>query len=128
MKLTRTRGFLREEWTSDNFFDGEPMPPDAPGIYLIVLVVVRPPSRRRTYRVMYVGMSTRLKRRLLRHEVMEKVRDEVALHRCLTGSDLTVVCPTFFFRPCAENLRGQERDLIRQFNPPLNLIGKIPHP
>jgi hypothetical protein len=66
------------------------------------------------YKIAYIGMSTRIARRFFNHHALDVIQKSGAHY-----------VQTWFKRVPKDQLRDQERELIRKYDPPLNLIGKV---
>jgi hypothetical protein len=106
---------LKDELQSDDWFSPDTYcnffkeVTEGPAVYLFLL------HKTETYTdalIAYVGMSTCLDQRLASHNILPD------LHK-------PGFWPMRWFKPIAEqNLRGVERDYIRKFDPPWNIVGR----
>jgi excinuclease UvrABC nuclease subunit len=111
-----TRQWLLENgWRSpDVYYDDEcDAIPDSPGVYAVTLQWYE--ERKPRFEIAYIGMSMRLKTRVTyRHEACVALDDEC---------DGPKYVLRFFRRADASDVRQLELDLIRGFQPRLNIIG-----
>lgn len=64
------------------------------------------------FKIAYIGMSKRLSRRFANHHALRMVKETERYYQ------------TWFKHVHPDALRVEERNLIRKYDPPLNLIGK----
>jgi len=108
--------FDLDKWKTPNTYDGDSFAslPNGCGIYLLVQVQTR--DSEFSYRVLYVGQSINIARRLTGHDV--KTMCDAWVEK---GSYVRV-----YFRRCSRNeLRIREKNLIKLLNPPFNLQHRV---
>jgi hypothetical protein len=113
--MTTQEALYDEGWRSPDTYDPEFSElPEAPAVYLVAAIqlwpgVNGPPH----FEVAYVGMSENVSQRLDRsHAAMTRIEEEG-------------LWPKRFFKMCEKSeLRRVERQLIRFYQPRLNIIGK----
>lgn len=103
-------------WRTPDSYRWFESPPDAPGIYLFLRISGLFEPDKRASRVMYVGMSTCIAQRLTGHPIPPQIRLDQS-HEMLA---------TWFRRFPANQIRAREREHIRRFKPPFNIIGRAP--
>lgn len=85
--------------------------PKGSGIYLFVWV--RWIGTEIKHDILYVGQSTNIAQRMIRHDIKELCEQQYDYVRV-------------YFRRCPQNkLRTRERNLIRRLNPPFNLQHRV---
>ena len=105
---------IKDGWKSPNTYGGEfGVVPCSAGVYLFTITDM---SYSKPMKwgglVAYVGMSKNLSKRVSAHPTKRKI------------DKLDLSLKVWFLPACADQIRDLERDLIRRFNPPWNLIGK----
>jgi hypothetical protein len=108
------RTFNTEGWLTPNSYSNNfASLPKRPGIYVLVRATWYPTI---SHRVLYVGMSTNIAKRLDGHEIKAMCDKEDG------KNDYVQV----YFKTCPpEALRARERRLIKRFNPPFNLQHRV---
>lgn len=108
-----TDTLMTNGWKTPNTYDGASFSalPPAPGVYLLLHINIRlgDPDFGKE-RVLYVGMSKNLAKRLLTHEVLYAVPG--------------LYIQKWFIEKPLEDLRIFEREMIEHFDPPFNIIGR----
>lgn len=107
--IFRVADLLGEEWKTPNTYgrDFEPLG-NFPAVYAIASF-----DEKYNCRIAYIGMSAKIAKRFNNHHALEHVRQKSAYYQ-------------IWFKPvAAEDLRKEERRLIQEYDPPLNLIGKV---
>jgi excinuclease UvrABC nuclease subunit len=100
-------GFNPEEWFSPETYKDNFAPlPFGPGIYLFCQIDWNPKPV--IFRPLYVGMSRNIALRCRGHEIKSLLPDDEYIRT--------------YFQPHNENLREIERQYIRAYNPPFNII------
>ena len=105
---------IKEKWKSPDTYNREfsPLPTES-GVYLFTLIdLFDYKSNPRVGLVAYVGMSKNILKRISSHPTKRKIEK------------LNLYTKTWFLPYPEEETRNLERELIRRFNPPWNLIGK----
>lgn len=103
----KPREFNLNGWFTERCYSSERFAPipKGPGLYALLDFDVS--SQPLTWRVLYIGMSKNIRRRLRTHAIF---------------AELNKVIDVFvYFKPLNENLRTTERGLIKKFNPPYNI-------
>ena len=113
--MTTQKALYDEGWRSPDTYDPEFSElPEAPAVYIVAAIQLWPgvhgPAH---FEVAYVGMSENVSQRLDRN------------HAALTRIEEEGLWPKRFFKVCEKSeLRGAESQLIRLYQPRLNIIGK----
>lgn len=105
------KGLIADGWVTQDTYSKEFAPLiDGPAVYLFLL------HEREEYRkaiVAYVGMSDRLRRRIATHNILPLLQKPG-------------YWPMTWFRPVPRKLlRETEREYIRRFDPPWNIVGRV---
>ena len=101
--------FNHEEWlTPDTYWSNYAQLPETSGIYMFCQVNIN--GKERTFKPLYVGMSQNIAKRCRGHEIKRLLPDDEFIRT--------------YYREANENLRAIEREYIRAFNPPFNIIGR----
>jgi hypothetical protein len=103
---------IGEEWKTPNSYAKEFAPlGDFSAVYM--LVVHEDWRSGMGFQIAYVGMSARLSKRFHSHSALDHIRSTKKY------------CQIWFKPIDKSHLREEERRLIREYDPPLNLIGKV---
>ena len=112
MASRTARPFLLDGWLTPNSYgqDYAPLPKGA-GIYAFTYFVFDIDDIHEF--ILYVGMSTNIAQRVANHNLLPKLRSK---HRFVA---------VYFFPLHRSSIREKEREFIRKFKPPYNIIGRI---
>lgn len=102
--------FKPSVWLTPNTYDHNFSEPSGSGIYLLCKRTVNP-NESNGYKILYVGMSSNLKKRLEGHPILLELQEKF--------EDVVI-----FFRRYKINVRRLERAFIHHFNPPFNIMGR----
>jgi excinuclease UvrABC nuclease subunit len=103
--------FNPHSWLTPNTYNGNFAYPSGRGIYVLAARKIDYEKKKVRHKILYVGMSLDLRRRLSGHAVLLELRDRFG--------DVVI-----FFRNYKSDLRKLERHFIHLFNPPYNIIGR----
>ena len=108
--VVRVDDILGEGWMTPNTYCNKFAPlGDFPAVYALVVY-----DAEWTYKIAYIGMSRRLSKRFGSHHAVAEIKKSGAFYY-----------QTWFKKMDADALRDEERRLIQEYDPPLNLIGKV---